>query len=265
MLGVEQKFDLLLENYAEYERQLLDIGLQEALRGERRWSGSQGDIATVTRRLSNLLSAARLYVDQVTHDLRTAFGRKHPVAGTVKSATASQYEERLGYRVMEALRNTMQHRSLVVHELSYSHDHHDGGERIHVVPRALVTSLRASGVKKKVVRELESLGDDRASLTPLVRDYVEGLAMVHVAIRTATAPQLKAWDETLTGAQARAAERWGGGPDAAFLAVELSPHKRALDSFHVFTKLIEYRRYLERRNGKLKLLANRFVSGAPKD
>ena len=89
--------------------------------------------------------------------------------------------------------------------------------------------------------------------------------MVHVAIRTATAPQLKAWDETLTGAQARAAERWGGGPDAAFLAVELSPHKRALDSFHVFTKLIEYRRYLERRNGKLKLLANRFVSGAPKD
>ena len=32
MLGVEQKFDLLIENYADYERQLLDISLRETLR-----------------------------------------------------------------------------------------------------------------------------------------------------------------------------------------------------------------------------------------
>ena len=31
MIGVEQKFDLLLQNYADYERELLNINLHQAV------------------------------------------------------------------------------------------------------------------------------------------------------------------------------------------------------------------------------------------
>jgi hypothetical protein len=69
MISVEQKFDLVVENYSDYERELLDLSLHQALRGDLDWAGSQDDIAAVSRRLANLLSAARLYLDQVNHDL----------------------------------------------------------------------------------------------------------------------------------------------------------------------------------------------------
>ena len=123
MIGVEQKFDLLLENHAEYERELLGLALDRSLHlAALQWQGSQGDIAVVARRLANLLSAGRLYIDQVKHDLRSTFGPAHDVTEATKRQFSQEYDARLGYRVMEALRNVMQHRILPVHQLGYSSD-----------------------------------------------------------------------------------------------------------------------------------------------
>ena len=47
MIGVEQKFDLLLENYSDYERELLELSLDQALRVDHEWASFQNDIAAV--------------------------------------------------------------------------------------------------------------------------------------------------------------------------------------------------------------------------
>lgn len=70
MIGVEQKFDLLVENYFDYERELFELALRHSLRFDSEWASFQGDIAGVSRRVANLLSAAKLYLDQTQHDLR---------------------------------------------------------------------------------------------------------------------------------------------------------------------------------------------------
>ena len=98
------------------------------------WRGIQGDIAIITRRLSNLLSAARLYVDQIAQDLHDAFGSQHQVSNEIKVKLSTEYDARLGYRVMEAVRNMMQHRSLPIHRLSYPQDSQPGGARFRTVP-----------------------------------------------------------------------------------------------------------------------------------
>ena len=134
MIGVEQKFDLLLQNYADYERELLNISLHQAVYRDLDWRGIQGDIAIITRRLSNLLSAARLYVDQIAQDLHDAFGSQHQVSNEIKVKLSTEYDARLGYRVMEAVRNMMQHRSLPIHRLSYPQDSQPGGARFRTVP-----------------------------------------------------------------------------------------------------------------------------------
>jgi hypothetical protein len=265
MIGVEQKFDLLLENYADYERELLTLSLHQVLHRDLHWQGFQEDLAVVTRRLANLLSAARLYVDQIKHDLSSAFGPGHTVTGTISRKTSEQYDARLGYRVMETLRNIMQHRSLPVHQLSYPSNREETPSgprhRIRTVPSLSVARLRDANLKASVVSELEAKGE-YVPLTPLVREYIEGLGHVHEALREVAEPQITLWDSTLASVQTRAAARWGGGDERAFLAVQINDSGQLVASVQVFTELTKYRRTLEQKNSVLANLARRYVSSA---
>ena len=175
MIGVEQKFDLVFENYADYERELLDLSLHQALRRDLDWPGSQNDIAAVSRRLANLLSAARLYLDQINHDLRATFGPTSDVPRIVKAKTAEQYDARFGYRLMYSLRNAVQHRSMPVHALSYSSESVGQGLQFRAIPSIDVVRLKDAKLKPAVFAELESRGET-VELTPLVRSTLRALA-----------------------------------------------------------------------------------------
>jgi hypothetical protein len=55
---------VLLENYLEFERLLLDSSLRELILGANDWSSFQVTIFAANRRLANFLSAVRSYRDQ---------------------------------------------------------------------------------------------------------------------------------------------------------------------------------------------------------
>jgi hypothetical protein len=259
MIGIEQKFDLLFENYADYERDLLELGLQELLHNDHEWSSFQDDIALVSRRLANLLSAARLFLDQVKHDLSTTFGSSSEIVQVVKEKASAQYDARFGYRFMETLRNVLQHESMPVHEIAYSRETAAQGLLFRVVPRVSVARLKGSCLKATVLVELEALGE-KVDLSPLVREYVEGLAAVHEAIRELAAPHVAAWDSTLASVQAQGAAPNGGDARATILAMKLDQNEHVIETVPVFLDLTNYRRGFERRNGVLGALSQRYVS-----
>jgi len=262
MIGVEQKFDLVLENHADYERELLGLALNRSLHlADLQWQGSQQDIAVVSRRLANLLSAGRLYIDQVKHDLSSTFGSVHEVTDAVQHKFSEQYDARLGYRVMEALRNVMQHCILPVHQLGYPTDVLSGpGVRFRVVPKVEVARLADVGFKA-VLKELETRGE-YVPLTPFAREYVEGLGHVHEALREITALHRDRWDSAVASIQQRGAGRWGGGDKRAFLIFQYDEAGNVIASAQIFTELTEYRRTLERRNSLLTDFASRYISSA---
>src|SRR5260370_32695832 len=112
---IEEKLDLLLENYLEYEHELLALALRlsvfpTSLDDQRVFS----ELRVVNRRAINLFTAARTYVDQVKHGLSRYFE-----PGTsrvdVSDLFAAEYDAYLEYRLAEALRNCAQHTSLPVH------------------------------------------------------------------------------------------------------------------------------------------------------
>src|SRR3954466_11738182 len=74
VIGFEEKFDLLLENLADLERDLLHLNLNQLLFKDLDWHGFRSDTRLLSRRLSNLLSSARLYIDQTKHELSTLLG-----------------------------------------------------------------------------------------------------------------------------------------------------------------------------------------------
>lgn len=67
--SMEEKFDVLLENYREFEHDLLDLALGQMVSFDLSWESFRFDVQRVNRRVANLLSAARSYLDQTQHQL----------------------------------------------------------------------------------------------------------------------------------------------------------------------------------------------------
>lgn len=204
VLGIEEKFDLLLQNYAEYERELIDLTLERMLHGFRDWSAAISDLYIINRRLANLLTVTRLYIDQVAHDISTMYGSKSDITGEVAKVFCKEYDESLGYRVMEALRNFLQHRALPI-SLAYPTEWDSSPAtpksnlRFAIKPQLVVPDLRREGgFKTAVLEELERDGGTQ-DLTLLIRQFIGGLSRIHNDLRHRISKDREEWKATLTG------------------------------------------------------------------
>jgi hypothetical protein len=264
-LGIEEKLDLLLQNYAEYERTLLDLALHQMICRDLDWSSFRADIQLVNRRLTNLLSAARLYVDQIKHDLGAIYGQDSAMVSRIKEELSKQYDASLGYRAMETIRNHIQHRSLVVHRMSYPSKLENpkvpgGRVRFGIVPSLDTTELEEdSDLKGTVLNDLKDRGR-YVPLTPLVREYIEGLAHVHEVLREMTSADTSEWEAALESVEKRAGAVFAEHLDGLSIVTE-DEVGRHPEIEAIFNDIGRRRQSLVRRNCHLQRLSNRYVSG----
>jgi hypothetical protein len=119
-VSLEEKFDILLGNFVELETDLLAAATRNAvyekydyvtLRTERNF--------IVSRRFLNLLAASRAYLDQGAHDLIRIVepndGTLTDFSAIFKKYTKKEYDTILGYRVMEAVKNYIEHRGFPIY------------------------------------------------------------------------------------------------------------------------------------------------------
>lgn len=197
-VALEQRLDILLENYASLERYILDLALRNAVfMGDTRGRLGEGR-HNVNRHLNNLLSSAKLYIDQTAHALSEEFGRSSDIYMRYRASTCGEYDASLAYRALEAMRGYVQHRGLPTHSISFSsrRDETDANRirNRHIVTFGLVPeSVREDGgFKPSVLGELEDIVDKegRIELMPLIRDYVSGIARVHKSVRMSVSAEL---------------------------------------------------------------------------
>ena len=223
-LGIEEKFNLLLENFAEFEAELLNLSLRHLVFADVSWSSFQGDIYTVNQRMVNLLSSTRLYRDHLLHELSELYGRDADILGEMKSRLTNEYDSSLAFRSMDVIRNHLQHRSFPVHGLTFrgSREESEGSvwARHSASPSLSVSELRADPkVKRSVVAELAALGNE-VCVTPLVREYVEALGRVHEAVRTAIASDVRRWEAQMSRIVERGKATFGDVVGLAAVRVE---------------------------------------------
>jgi len=268
-LFIEEKFDLVIENYLELEMTLLECALGYLAAPLLDNQRADNDRALFNRRLMNLLSSARTYAEQVA-------GRHVPRilpdadAAAIKLAFSKEYDDRLGYRAMDALRNHAQHFDAPVHLVTYPsrrvERQSDTVLAFTVNPCLRPEDLRRNrGFKPRVLKELETLGES-IDLKPLVRQYVEGLWAVHAQIRELVAPRILEWEGILKLAKSTFL---AGGNDErsafALAAVQLREDDSYETSVHLPTQFNEHRQFLEAKNGRLDNLALRYVTGETAD
>lgn len=248
LLSLEERFNILLENYAEFERELLDLTLDEALSFGGEWNTSIDKLHVVNRRLVNLLTTCKLYLDQLQHSLSDLVGNDHDVTTAVKKKTSEAYDSRFGYRVMEALRNHVQHRGLPVHTISFQGKwNEDRSIRRHRTTITLDPQRLADDpkFKKSVFREMQQKSEE-LNLKPLARDYLSGIISVHLHVREQLSDFRKRCDE---GYKRLIAAYQPDGEAASTIRLHAIDDDGSRDSeFSLFEDLIERRHQLERKN-----------------
>src|SRR6266568_8586642 len=119
-LGAEEKFAIVADNLNEFEHELLRATQNHILSSDSGYVLAMNVRREIDRRLVNLLSACRLYFDQIAHLVSSAFGSTSPEEKRVNDKRHDLYDQSFGYRIMEALRNYLQHRGLPIENISFN-------------------------------------------------------------------------------------------------------------------------------------------------
>ena len=262
-LSLEEKFDVVIENHLEFETCLLEATARHMLLRNQDYQWFQIERNLYNRRLLNLLSACRSYLDRSKHHVK-AMMPENPAITQLNARLSHHYDNCLGYRVMEALRNFVQHRGFPIHAVSYpSRWLGDGDQKrleFGLSPYIKTEYLFEDGqFKKSVLKELNELGG-RVNLKPLVRDYISVLGDVHELIRGLLRPELEAWDKAVLGAIEKFQSANPKDDSVTGLAAVAKDKDSVMEKVELFKDLIEYRRSMQRKNCSLSKLRFRYVT-----
>jgi hypothetical protein len=193
---VEDNYENVIENYIEWESAISQHALRQMV------SFDVGDIEVqdsrkfIARKLFNLLASTRLYLDSLPKHSKRILSDDPTTLKLIQEAPRAQYDSRLSYRVMEALRNYAQHAALPVHGIT-THTAWNREVEPHTLSFAVWPILdhrqlaQDGNFKSAVLDEISSL--EKIEMKPMVREYIEGLSAIHNIFRDVTHPQSKAW------------------------------------------------------------------------
>jgi hypothetical protein len=265
-LFIEEKLDLLLENFVEYEIGSLSIGLSRIVFQRNDYIELRNDVNLINRRLVNLLSACRAYIDSLPHHVNQICSPSKTESETLMKMKQEQYDSVFGYRVMEALRNFAQHRGSSVQSSVFSEKVEWCGEKqvkVFTVDPFLEPKRLSqdSDFKKKVLHEMEQRGDT-VYLKPLVRQYISSIREIHKRARELVSDCVTQQRNTLESALKviNSCGTAGGG-----VAVIIADDGTCTDIVYLSPESERQIEILLKRNLRLERLDNRFVSGVCKD
>jgi len=217
IVAIEEKLDIVLENFREYEEELLRLALYHSHHRDLSWTQFRLQRHVVNRRILNVLSAARMYIDQVRADVAALYGTASRQYEAIVAEMSARYDESIAYRVMEVLRNHVQHHSLPISEVVLRTRHEPFGNdpfdergrlRYSVIPELDLQRLKSNQrLKQSIVRELVDI-TPRPALTHMLRQYVGSLGLVHERLRTLTDGDCDHWISLLVEMRERAKARF---------------------------------------------------------
>jgi hypothetical protein len=186
-LEIEEKCALLIDNYYEFECELLKLAQASAIWPHLEHSDSMLKRLSLDRRIVNLLTACRLYLDQTEHAISSLFGDSSTELASFRKLRKDLYGSHWGYRLMEAIRNHVQHAGLVAHGITHSMSSVDGRLKNYtqqtVSPTTNAETLATNpDFKKSVLEELRRFKQP-IDLRPPLREYVSCLVRLHEHVR----------------------------------------------------------------------------------
>lgn len=262
---IEEKFDIFIGNYLEFELDLLKYAAYHMVRGYGTHNELHRGLNQIIRRIINLLSTGRLYLDQSIHNLNNIPSIKSVNIEEIKKEKNKQYDQHLGYRAMEALRNYVQHRGYPIQGLTYNNKlvGKDPNEKylFSITPYIQVQEFEKDNkFKKEVLEEIKRLGE-KVDLKPLIREYVEALWNIHAKIRELLKSDILEWEKLFQNTINKIPNNNSKiRSNISLSAVKQNEDGSYIDPIEIDKFIIEYRQELQRKNSTFINLSKSYVT-----
>jgi hypothetical protein len=259
ILAFEDKFFVVMENFLELELCTAGIAATRMLRPLVKDEEFGDDIREANRRMINLLTSFRLYRDQTVQHLASL------VPGTdLRTLFKGEETKSFAFRVVEALRNHVQHRDLPVYTMTVG----SGWASEPPAPKLrhhTRLAMRLSQLEEDdrfpsaVLSELQAL-PELPDLALLLREYASIIARIHRDLRAEFSQRQSEWISALE----EAAAGWGKSSrhddvDLGLVVAEVREGKSFI-LFEIYQKLSARVLDLQRRNYCMTALDRAFFT-----
>lgn len=261
--ALEESYDLLIGNYVEVEQELLVAAASSAVRNLYEYKDFFGLRSTINRRVVNLLTATRLYLDQAPQRLTDCAVDPGTARTEFRQRTSHHYDAFFGYRFLEALRNHVQHCGLAVHSLSQNSKWIGEGES-----RELERSIQPfaerrylaedGGFKKTILDEMK----EKVVLTLVIREYLQCIGDLHMLVRSHVSDRAKSSRQTIQTHISKYAEK-NNGSTIGLTAFRIDPQGKQ-ESLPLLLDWDDVREKLVSQNSGLAALGRHVVTGRAK-
>ncbi|MHC4277614.1 MAG: hypothetical protein ACYSWY_09530 [Planctomycetota bacterium] len=259
-LAFETKYEILIANYLDFEKQILNLTADFMVRNSLDYSDFFKVRLGLNIRLVNLLTAARLYVDQIKQDIPKCVPDVSDAKIKVVNLFETEYGGNKEYQFMEALRNYVQHRGIPVHlavlnsKRTYLDD--DRFMEYSMELASLRRYLKEDSIfKQDVLKDL----DEKIDLKAATRSYVESISNVHESARSIIAKSVKSARELIEGAHYRYLAVYS--ESLVGLNAEKWEDERQVSTVPLLLEWDDIRVELQKRNRKLTNLRKRYATG----
>lgn len=183
-LAIEEKYELLLSNYLDLEKECLNIASDYMVRHIKGYEDFFDIQLLFNRKIVNLLTSTKLYIEQIQQHVKACIPLDAEIGNRVKSLFSAEYDNFFEYRFMETLRNYVQHRGLAVHSTSLGRKKIDHGENWELAYKISIFTHKVEvendkAFKKQVINEMP----EKVELIYASRAYIESISKVHCEIR----------------------------------------------------------------------------------
>jgi hypothetical protein len=178
--SLEEKYELLLMNFLEFEKEILSNTAEYFLFDHKEYSDFFDIRLKINQRVVNFLTSCRLYVDHAKSHIKTCLPNTLFVRDKVDRLFNDEFDQYFEYRFCEKLRNHVQHQSLAVHSVNqdsrWQRDQRVETTKVYAFKAELEDSKSFS---KKYLAELP----DKIELISVFKKYIELLSKIQSKIR----------------------------------------------------------------------------------
>lgn len=261
LIAFEELWDAVVQNFADLERDLLVRGIDDMLFGDRGWDYYQDLRTLFGRRLSNMLSSCRAYIDLAPRELRRVEGGDD-LPEEFKRLKSAAYDAHFSYRLMEALRNYTQHYGSPVtstHMDARRIQQPAGDQFRYVTAASMDAATLCADPRLKGALRKELAGMGKLEVNKFAREYIEQLAKVHLSVRAMTIARFDTDKARIADAIDRVNAASGDSDFGAYMVRREGDQEQSRRALMIepFDRL----HTLRHRNGSLQNLALRYVSG----
>lgn len=179
-LEFEEEYEMVVINYMDLEKESINVSVTQMIRNYRNYIDFFDARLTLNIRLMNLLTSARLYIDQLNNHCVACLPREEKTKERVTLFFSNEYNINFDYRFMEALRNHVQHHGTPVHKILFESRwtaNDDSGlmefSSYFIAEKKLLSSDK--DFKKQILDEMP----DKVDLILAARGYIESISSIH--------------------------------------------------------------------------------------